>query len=105
MTREDAMQITTLPVYSKLAEEADLRKEKALWDQLEQIEQRTGKPFFLHQHQLETYSASMSDKFDVIMNMAMTGDGKSLAGQLSLLVHWNESPTIALYPTNELIQD
>lgn len=45
------MQITTLPVYSKLADESDVRRvfgERAL-------------PVQLSQHQLETYEALTSD--------------------------------------------
>jgi CRISPR-associated endonuclease/helicase Cas3 len=88
------MQITTLPVYSRLADPAEVQAtfSRAL-------------PVSLSQHQLETYKALNDPNIDVVINTAMTGDGKSLAGQLPLLVNWSEVPTLALYPTNELIQD
>ena len=87
------MQITTLPVYSKLADEADVRRvfgERQL-------------PVQLSQHQLETYQALISDDVDVVINTAMTGDGKSLAGLLPLLL--GKHNLLALFPTNELAQD
>jgi len=90
------MQITTLPVYSKLANEADVPAE---------ITVRLPKDWRLSQHQLETYRALIDPSIDVVINTAMTGDGKSLAGLLPLITHWTEAPTLALYPTNELIQD
>lgn len=57
----------------------------------------------LSQHQLETYEALACDDIDVVINTAMTGDGKSLAGQMPLLA--TRKRTLALYPTNELILD
>jgi CRISPR-associated endonuclease/helicase Cas3 len=57
----------------------------------------------LSQHQLETYQALIRDDIDVVINTAMTGDGKSLAGQIRLLA--DRKRTLALYPTNELILD
>ena len=90
------MQLTTLPVYSKLADPTNLPAE---------ITSRLPKDWHLSQHQLETYTALCSADVDVVINTAMTGDGKSLAGLLPLITHWSEAPTLALYPTNELIQD
>ena len=86
------MQITTLPVYSKLADAAEV-----------QATFKRELPVQLSQHQLETYRALMSPDVDVVINTAMTGDGKSLAGQLPLLM--NKYNTLALFPTNELAQD
>ena len=87
------MHITTLPVHSKLANAADIRKvfgDREL-------------PLSLSQHQLATYQALCNPDIDVVINTAMTGDGKSLAGLLPLLsAHKN---ILALYPTNELAQD
>jgi hypothetical protein len=40
-----------------------------------------------------------------IFNTAMTGDGKSLAGQLPSLVNGWRRKLFAMYPTNELIRD
>lgn len=88
------MQITTLPVYSKLADATTLPPE---------IVKRLPEGWQLSQHQLETYQALIDSNIDVVINTAMTGDGKSLAGQLPLLVGTNT--TLALFPTNELAQD
>lgn len=88
------MHITTLPVYSKLADPAEL----------EATFQRT-LPLRLSQHQLETYRALIAPDVDVVINTAMTGDGKSLAGLLPLLAQRGHNGTLTLYPTNELIQD
>lgn len=57
----------------------------------------------LSQHQLDTYQALCDPTFLMVINTAMTGDGKSLAGQLPLLV--DNAHSLALYPTNELIRD
>ncbi|MFP4133792.1 MAG: type I-D CRISPR-associated helicase Cas3' [Halothece sp.] len=54
-------------------------------------------------HQLETLIALRNPKIDVVINTAMTGDGKSLAAFLSTLQ--DEKNVIALYPTNELARD
>jgi CRISPR-associated endonuclease/helicase Cas3 len=54
-------------------------------------------------HQLETLKALRDDTVNVVFNVAMTGDGKSLAAQLRVLQ--GESCAIALYPTNELARD
>lgn len=86
------MQISLLPVYSKLADAAE-------------VEATFGRPLpvDLSQHQLETYRALTNDNIDVVINTAMTGDGKSLAGQLPLLS--DKRNILALFPTNELVQD
>src|SRR5882757_3630449 len=93
MTRKDAMQIATLPVYSKLADADDVHTTFG-GRQL---------PVQLSQHQLETYRALISPDVDVVINTAMTGDGKSLAGLLPLLVR--NRHTLTFYPTNELLRD
>ena len=91
------MKITTLPVFSKLADEKDIPV-----DVLEALPQG----WRLSQHQLDTYLALTQGEADVIFNTAMTGDGKSLAGQLPALMRGGISwPTLAMYPTNELILD
>ena len=98
-----AYKITTLPVYSKLADEAEV-KALGLWEKLP--EKEDGSRWQLSQHQVETYKALTSEDCDVVFNTAMTGDGKSLAGQLPILIqggiNWS---TLAMYPTNELIAD
>src|SRR6266545_6079441 len=91
--RGDAMQITTLPVYSKLTDEAIPIE----------VTQCLPKGWQLSQHQLATYRALGDPGVDVVINTAMTGDGKSLAGLLPLLA--NNRNILALFPTNELAQD
>lgn len=97
------MRIRTLPVYSKLAAEAEVRQ-LGLWEKLPL--NPDGTRWQLSQHQVETYRALLDPSGpDVIFNTAMTGDGKSLAGQLpSLISGWRHS-LFAMYPTNELIRD
>jgi CRISPR-associated endonuclease/helicase Cas3 len=55
-------------------------------------------------HQVETLNALRDADIDVVVNTAMTGDGKSLAAQLEVL-QGNNACAIALYPTNELARD
>src|SRR6266487_1308974 len=57
----------------------------------------------LLKHQIETYEAFNDPDIDVIFNTAMTGDGKSLAAYLPAFK--DNKQIIAMYPTNELIQD
>lgn len=91
------MKISLLPVYSKLAEEKDIPSE--LLDNLPP-------GWRLSRHQVETYKALTQGEADVVFNTAMTGDGKSLAGQLVSLVRGGIAhPVFAMYPTNELIND
>ena len=54
-------------------------------------------------HQAATLEALREPNIDVIVNTAMTGDGKSLAGYLEPLL--GECCAIGLYPTNELARD
>ncbi len=89
------MWIRTLPVYSKLAEEEIIPQE---------IKKHL-KGWRLSQHQLDTYRALTEGSVDVVFNTAMTGDGKSLAGQLPVLVRQEKTPLMAMYPTNELVYD
>lgn len=88
------MQISTLPVYSRLADATTIPAE---------IAQRLPLGWQLSQHQLETYRALIDPDVDVVLNTAMTADGKSLAGQLAFLVGGHS--ILALFPTNELAQD
>lgn len=90
------MQITTLPVSSKLADQADVPPE---------IAARLPDDWRLSAHQVATYAALRHNDIDVVFNTAMTGDGKSLAGLLPLLAAPRPTGTLALYPTNELITD
>lgn len=54
-------------------------------------------------HQAQTLNALRNPEIDVVINTAMTGDGKSLAAYLRVLC--DEENAIALYPTNELARD
>lgn len=95
---KETMKIRTLPVYSKLADENSIPSE---------LRAKLPKGWKLSQHQLETYLALIAGDTEVVFNTAMTGDGKSLAGQLPFLAQsegW-KYPLLAMYPTNELIED
>lgn len=90
--------IRLLPVYSKLADDAEIPAD---------LRARLPQGMRLSQHQVETYRALTEGDAEVVFNTAMTGDGKSLAGQLPILVAqegWRH-PILAMYPTNELIED
>jgi CRISPR-associated endonuclease/helicase Cas3 len=84
----------TLPVYSHLANEQDIPAE---------VKARIPTSWRLSEHQVATYRA-LNSEAEVVFNVAITGDGKSLAGQLPMLVSQSH-PTMAMYPTNELIRD
>ncbi len=57
----------------------------------------------LLKHQVETEEAFNNPDIDVVINTAMTGDGKSLAAYLPAFR--NDKSVVAMYPTNELIRD
>src|SRR5712692_10919159 len=57
----------------------------------------------LLKHQVATWEAFQDPDVDVIFNIAMTGDGKSLAAYLP--VFRQQKNVVAMYPTNELVQD
>lgn len=89
------MKIQTLPVYSKLADEVPPT-----------LGMKLPKGWRLSQHQVDTYKALVdANGPDIVFNTAMTGDGKSLAGQLPALFSGWDLPLFAMYPTNELIRD
>lgn len=88
------MQITTLPVYSRLAEQDTIPPD---------IKHRLPHGLQLSCHQLETYLALTDPNVDIVINTAMTGDGKSLAAYLPSLI--NQSSAFGMYPTNELVRD
>ncbi len=82
--------IHTKPIYSCPAEQpADLRMPEG-WT-----------PAW---HQLETLKALEDPHIQVVINTAMTGDGKSLAAYLKTL-QGGDHTAIGLYPTNELARD
>ncbi|MGQ9926800.1 MAG: type I-D CRISPR-associated helicase Cas3' [Chloroflexaceae bacterium] len=92
------MRLHLLPVYSRLADPIAVEAMPELKDCLPD-------GLRLSEHQLATYQALRDDNIDVVINTAMTGDGKSLAGLLPLLTDPRHNGTLALFPTNELIQD
>jgi CRISPR-associated endonuclease/helicase Cas3 len=89
------MHITTLPVYSKLADPADLP---------DKLAGKLPSGWQLSMHQLATYQALCDDQVDVVINTAMTGDGKSLAAYLPTLIDPDRT-AFGMYPTNELARD
>ena len=94
------MQITTLPVYSRLADETVVRQ-FGLWEKLPTYSDDSR--WQLSEHQVETYRALQDNQYDVVINSAMTGDGKSLAAQMSTFA--NGRSLLMMYPTNELVRD
>ena len=88
------MRITILPVYSKLADMQDIPPS---------LQARTPSGWHLLRHQVQTYQVLTTGEVDVLLNVAMTGDGKSLAAQLPTLI--DNRGLMAMYPTNELIRD
>lgn len=97
------MHVRLKPVYSKLADPVE---EEALGLSAKLPVSADGARWRLSQHQVDTYRAlTAADGPDVVFNTAMTGDGKSLAGQLPSLVDGWRRKLFAMYPTNELIRD
>ncbi len=90
------MRISTLPVYSKLADDQDIPPE---------LQAKLPAGLHLSVHQVKTYQALKNSDVDIVFNTAMTGDGKSLAGLLPTLIEESPRPLFAMYPTNELIRD
>lgn len=89
------MRIHLLPVYSKLAQPEDVPAE---------IASLLPQGIELSEHQLSTYQAILKREHDVIINTAMTGDGKSLAAYLPTLINPRRR-AFAMYPTIELSRD
>jgi CRISPR-associated endonuclease/helicase Cas3 len=90
-----------MPVFSKVAAEADV---EALGLAEKLPTDREGKPWRLSKHQVETYRALTQEDVDVVLNVAMTGDGKSLAAYLPTLTD-PANHCLGMYPTNELLRD
>lgn len=84
------------PVYSRLADEEDIQ-DLPITKLPDQWRDR------LRSHQAQTWKAFENPAFDVIFDTALTGDGKSLSGQLPVLA--DDRLAMLLYPTNELIRD
>ena len=89
------MHISLSPVYSKVATAIPV-----------QLQPLLPPGWRLSQHQVATYLALADPNGpEVVINTAMTGDGKSLGGQLLALQQGFQVPFFAMYPTNELIAD
>jgi CRISPR-associated endonuclease/helicase Cas3 len=88
------MHITILPAYSKLADSQDVPAE---------ITAKLPAGWQLSAHQIATYQALKSRETNVVLNVAMTGDGKSLAAYLPVLV--DNAHAFGMYPTIELLRD
>lgn len=95
------MKITTLPVFSKLAADDDVKR-LGLWDKLPI--KPDGTRWQLSEHQVETYKALTGGDCEVVFNTAMTGDGKSLAAYLPVLTD-PRYHAFGMYPTIELSRD
>ena len=88
------MNVQTFPVYSKLVD-------PTIYPAAVAAQLPVG--WRLSEHQLATYEALHSGQYDVVINTAMTGDGKSLAAYLPTLL--NKTPMMGMYPTKELARD
>lgn len=91
-----AMSLNLGPVYSRLADDVDLKDLNT--GRLASIYKSR-----LRRHQAWTWQAFSNSDADVIFDTALTGDGKSLAGQLPMLAE--DRYALLMYPTNELIKD
>ena len=85
------------PIYSLLADEEDVQGLN-----LTKLPEQWRKDKLRH-HQAKTWNMYKNSTKDVIFDTALTGDGKSLAGQFPMLVE--NQRAMLLYPTNELIRD
>src|SRR5439155_18803023 len=88
------MSIRLGPVYSRLASADDLKGLNLA---------RLPSTYKLRYHQAQTWQKFTNSDAEVIFDTALTGDGKSLAGQLPMLADGKYA--LLLYPTNELIKD
>jgi CRISPR-associated endonuclease/helicase Cas3 len=78
------------PVYSCLASADDLKGLNLA---------RLPSTYKLRYHQAQTWQKFTNSDAEVIFDTALTGDGKSLAGQLPMLADGKYA--LLLYPTNE----
>lgn len=86
------MRIVTLPIYSRLSDAIP-----------NGLKPHIPAGWNFSQHQVKTYQALTEGDAEVILNTAMTGDGKSLAVYLPVLV--NNCHAFGMYPTIELSRD
>jgi CRISPR-associated endonuclease/helicase Cas3 len=89
-----ALELELLPLYSQLTSDALPPA----------LARRVPGDFRLARHQVETWEAFQSSSSKVIIQSAMTGDGKSLAAFLPALADRDQA-LLAAYPTNELLND
>jgi CRISPR-associated endonuclease/helicase Cas3 len=89
-----ALTIHLNPVYSKLAHPDYIPPE---------ILQRLPDGWQISEHQLQTFEALLQPSIEVVFNIAITGDGKSLAAYLPVLCKDHHS--FGMYPTIELLRD
>src|SRR2546430_17251370 len=82
---KDSSLLRILPVYSAYHPDAQIGSMRLL------------------NHQVETWEAFRDPEIDIIFNVTMTGDGKSLAAYLPAFQEGHYA--IAMYPTNELVRD
>ncbi len=88
---------------SRCASEADLREAGIDSSRLPPDPKNPNQPIKLRMHQVKTIRELRDGTAPILVNTAMTGDGKSLIGQFRL---WYEKlRTFTMYPTNELIVD
>jgi CRISPR-associated endonuclease/helicase Cas3 len=88
---------------SRYATDAELEAAGIDAEQLPPQMRREDGTAALMAQQAQTIAALRSDDYDIVINKAMTGDGKSFSGQyLSLVEGWD---AMTLYPTNELSLD
>lgn len=88
------MNISLFPVYSKVAEPTAVPQK---------LRQRLPSGWQLSEHQVKTYDTLLNRQVEVVFNTALTGDGKSLAAYLPVLI--NNYHAFGMYPTIELSRD
>ena len=98
------MHIQLYPVYSKIADPANVQEVLR--------GRKLPEGLVLRLHQAQTLAALEDPDVDVVLNTAMTGDGKSLAAYLRVLIGPSASSgedslgtLMSMYPTNELVKD
>ncbi|MFB2971990.1 type I-D CRISPR-associated helicase Cas3' [Aerosakkonema sp. BLCC-F183] len=103
------MKITLLPLFSKQNTDSEhcplgCRGQCKVKEKAPKFGENRDAPCILSLHQVETCAEVLYGDAEIIFNTSATGDGKSLAAQLSSLIDLRFR-TIALYPTIELVTD
>ncbi|MBD2184618.1 type I-D CRISPR-associated helicase Cas3' [Planktothrix sp. FACHB-1355] len=103
------MKITLLPLFSKQNTDSEhcalgCRGQCKVKEKAPKFGENRDAPCILSLHQVETCAQVLYGDAEIIFNTSATGDGKSLAAQLSSLIDLRFR-TIALYPTIELVTD